>query len=69
MYPGQQEIQQRFIEEIYRRMSGTVWESGGCHSRHQDQQTVEITTLWPGSVVSYFRRMRAVAASDYELKS
>jgi len=63
------EVQHRFVEEIYRRMSGTVWQSGGCHSWYQDQQTGEITTLWPGSVVSYLRRMRSVAASDYELKA
>jgi len=63
------EIQNRFVDEIYRRMSGTVWQSGGCHSWYQDQQTGEITTLWPGSVVSYLRRMRSVSRSDYELRS
>ena len=63
------ETQQRFVEEIYRRMSRTVWQSGGCHSWYQDQRTGEITTLWPGSVVSYLRRTRSVSPSDYELKS
>src|SRR5467141_2115247 len=63
------EIQQSFVEEIYRRMSGTVWQSGGCHSWYQDQQTGEITALWPGSVVSYLRRMRSVSPSDYQLSS
>ncbi len=63
------EIQKSFVEEIYRRMSRTVWQSGGCHSWYQDQQTGEITTLWPGSVVSYLRRMRSVSASDYNLTS
>jgi cation diffusion facilitator CzcD-associated flavoprotein CzcO len=63
------EIQQSFVEEIYRRMATTVWQSGGCHSWYQDQTTGEITTLWPGSVVSYLRRTRSVSASDYELTS
>ncbi len=63
------EIQQRFVEEIHRRMKRTVWLSGGCHSWYQDQNTGEITTLWPGSVVSYFRRTRSVSASDYQLSS
>jgi cation diffusion facilitator CzcD-associated flavoprotein CzcO len=63
------EIQQSFVEEIYRRMSGTVWQSGGCHSWYQDQQTGEITTLWPGSVVSYLRRMRSISPRDYQLSS
>jgi cation diffusion facilitator CzcD-associated flavoprotein CzcO len=63
------EIQKSFVEEIYRRMSRTVWQSGGCHSWYQDQSTGEITTLWPGSVVSYLRRMRSVSPSDYRLTS
>src|SRR5881392_3686881 len=63
------EIQQSFVEEIYRRMSRTVWQSGGCKSWYQDQTTGEITTLWPGSVVSYLRRMRSVSPSDYELRT
>jgi len=29
------QIQQSFVEEIYRRMSGTVWQSGGCRSWYQ----------------------------------
>ena len=63
------EVQQSFVDDIYRRMSGTVWQTGGCHSWYQDQNTGEITTLWPGSVVSYLRRMRSVSASDYELRT
>jgi cation diffusion facilitator CzcD-associated flavoprotein CzcO len=61
--------QQRFVDEIYRRMGGTVWLSGGCQSWYQDQTTGEITTLWPGSVVAYLRRTRSVSPSDYELSS
>jgi cation diffusion facilitator CzcD-associated flavoprotein CzcO len=63
------ETQQRFVEEIYRRMGRTVWLSGGCKSWYQDQKTGEITTLWPGSVVAYLRRTRSVSPSDYKLTS
>jgi cation diffusion facilitator CzcD-associated flavoprotein CzcO len=63
------EVQKSFVEEIYRRMAGTVWQSGGCKSWYQDQSTGEITTLWPGSVVSYLNRTRSVSASDYELRA
>jgi cation diffusion facilitator CzcD-associated flavoprotein CzcO len=63
------ESQERFVEEIYRRMGRTVWLSGGCHSWYQDQHTGEITTLWPGSVVAYLRRTRSVSPSDYKLTS
>jgi cation diffusion facilitator CzcD-associated flavoprotein CzcO len=63
------EIQEHFVEEIYRRMSTTVWQSGGCHSWYQDQKTGEITTLWPGSVIAYLRRTRSVSLDDYELST
>jgi hypothetical protein len=63
------EIQQSFVEEIYRRMARTVWQSGGCQSWYQDQTSGEITTLWPGSVVSYLRRTRSVSPSHYKLTS
>ena len=61
------ETQKQFVAEIYRRLEGTVWQSGGCHSWYQDPRTRENTTLWPGSVVAYTRRTRAVSPSDYEL--
>ncbi len=63
------EIQQHFVEEIYRRMGATVWQTGGCRSWYQDQRTGEITTLWPGSVIAYLRRTRSVSLSDYELRT
>jgi cation diffusion facilitator CzcD-associated flavoprotein CzcO len=63
------EAQKHFVDEICRRMGGTVWQSGGCKSWYQDQDTGEITTLWPGSVISYLRRTRSVSASDYKLSS
>jgi cation diffusion facilitator CzcD-associated flavoprotein CzcO len=63
------DIQQNFVEEIYRRMSTTVWQSGGCRSWYQDQKTGEITTLWPGSVIAYLRRTRSVSPSDYEFRT
>ncbi|MGB6667140.1 MAG: NAD(P)/FAD-dependent oxidoreductase, partial [Candidatus Acidiferrum sp.] len=59
--------QKNFVAELYRRLEGTVWQSGGCKSWYQDQRTGENTTLWPGSVVSYVRRTRSASASDYEL--
>ena len=40
-----QETQKQFVADIYRRLEGTVWQSGGCHSWYQDQRTGENTTL------------------------
>jgi cation diffusion facilitator CzcD-associated flavoprotein CzcO len=61
------ESQKDFVADIHRRLAGTVWQSGGCHSWYQDQRTGENTTLWPGSVVAYTRRTRHVSPADYEL--
>lgn len=61
-----QESQERFVEDIVRRMGRTVWQTGGCRSWYQDQNTGENTTLWPGSVVDYMRRTYSAAARDYE---
>ncbi len=62
-----EESQKNFVADIHRRLAGTVWQSGGCHSWYQDPRTGENTTLWPGSVVAYTRRTRAVSPADYEL--
>jgi len=57
--------QQRFLDEVRRRMPLTVWEAGGCKSWYQ-VGTGESPVLWPGSVVEYYRRTRAASAADYE---
>jgi cation diffusion facilitator CzcD-associated flavoprotein CzcO len=63
------EAQKKFVEDLQRRLSGTVWKSGGCKSWYQDTHTGEITTVWPGSVIAYRRTMRSVVASEYELRA
>jgi NADH-quinone oxidoreductase subunit B len=35
------ETQKQFVTDIYRRLAGTVWQSGGCRSWYQDQRTGE----------------------------
>ncbi len=59
-------IQQRFIDDVQRRLAGTVWQSGGCVSWYQDPRSGENAVIWPGSVVSYKRRTRSASAADYE---
>jgi len=61
--------QQRFISELRKRLAGTVWESGGCRSWYQDAKTGESPVIWPGSVVAYKRRTRAVNEQDYLLSN
>jgi cation diffusion facilitator CzcD-associated flavoprotein CzcO len=63
------ETQQRFVDELRKRLAGTVWESGGCRSWYQDPKTGESPVIWPGSVVAYKRRTRTVAEREYILSS
>lgn len=63
------ETQKRFVEELRSRLAGTVWQAGGCRSWYQDADTGENPVIWPGSVVSYLRRTRAVAEADYALSA
>ncbi|MGC1086929.1 MAG: hypothetical protein WA894_00720, partial [Candidatus Acidiferrum sp.] len=62
-----QQVQTDFVADIYRRLKGTVWQSGGCRSWYQDPRTGENTTLWPGSVIAYLRRTRSASPADYNL--
>jgi hypothetical protein len=59
--------QQNFVEELRKRLAGTVWESGGCRSWYQDAKTGESPVIWPGSVVAYKRRTSGVKERDYLL--
>jgi cation diffusion facilitator CzcD-associated flavoprotein CzcO len=61
------ETQKRFAARTRERLRRTVWQAGGCSSWYQDTQTGENTTLWPGSVIAYQRRMRSVSANEYDL--
>jgi len=62
-----EETQKQFVEDVHRRLQGTVWQSGGCKSWYQDARTGENTTLWPGTVIEYVRRTRHASVGDYKL--
>ncbi|HEU4415223.1 MAG TPA: NAD(P)/FAD-dependent oxidoreductase, partial [Candidatus Angelobacter sp.] len=59
------DTQKTFVQELRNRLTGTVWQAGGCRSWYQDARTGESPVIWPGSVVSYMRRTKAVSESDY----
>jgi cation diffusion facilitator CzcD-associated flavoprotein CzcO len=62
-----EQVQQRYDEEIQRKLQGTVWESGGCASWYRNEQGKN-TTIWPGSTWPFRRRLRTFDAGDYELR-
>lgn len=59
------ERQRAFVEEVTGRLSGMVWQAGGCRSWYQDDHGRN-TTLWPGTVREYEKRMRAAGLDEYQ---
>jgi cation diffusion facilitator CzcD-associated flavoprotein CzcO len=58
------EAQAAFVREVDRRMEGTVWTSGGCRSWYLDE-TGRNSTLWPGSVRAFRRRVSPFHPGEY----
>jgi cation diffusion facilitator CzcD-associated flavoprotein CzcO len=58
------EAQRRDVEEVDRRMTGTVWVAGGCKSWYLDS-TGRNSTLWPSFATSFRLRLRRFRPDDY----
>jgi cation diffusion facilitator CzcD-associated flavoprotein CzcO len=58
------DAQARFIAELERGTEGSVWTAGGCVSWYLDS-TGRNSTLWPGSVRAYQRRLARFDPGDY----
>ena len=58
------DAQERFNDELNRRLPRTVWATG-CSSWYR-RADGRITTLWPGSTVEYRHRTRRVPERDFE---
>lgn len=61
---ARQEAQDGFAAEMEKRLSATVWQAGGCRSWYQDASGRN-TTLWPGTVLEFQRRMRQAGIDDF----
>ncbi len=59
------DAQAQFSGFLRRRLSGAVWQAGGCRSWYQDPETGENPTIWPASVVTYRWKTRQVSPRDY----
>jgi cation diffusion facilitator CzcD-associated flavoprotein CzcO len=61
------EAQARFLAEVERGTRGSVWTAGGCLSWYLDA-TGRNSTLWPGSVRAYQRRLSRLEPTDYRIR-
>jgi len=58
------ETQQRFNAEVQSRLSGTVWNAGGCQSYYLDTNGRN-STMFPGSTFELRRRLGRFELGDY----
>ncbi len=56
--------QDEFTREMRERHTDSVWQTGGCTSWYQDAQGRN-TTLWPGTVAEYEKRMAQAGLEQY----
>jgi cation diffusion facilitator CzcD-associated flavoprotein CzcO len=58
------DAQARFAADVDQGMQGSVWTAGGCVSWYLDA-TGRNSTLWPGSVRAYRRRLARLEPADW----
>ncbi|MET2910455.1 4-hydroxyacetophenone monooxygenase, partial [Mycobacterium tuberculosis] len=58
------EAQDRFNQELQRRLAGSVWNSGGCRSWYLDEHGKN-TVLWCGYTWQYWLTTRSVNPAEY----
>ena len=57
--------QAAFTQEMHDRHTDSVWQAGGCTSWYQDAQGRN-TTLWPGTVSEFEKRMARSGLEHYQ---
>jgi cation diffusion facilitator CzcD-associated flavoprotein CzcO len=61
------EAERSYVAELDRGTNGSVWTAGGCLSWYVDE-TGRNSTLWPGSVRAYQRRLARFEIADYAVE-
>jgi cation diffusion facilitator CzcD-associated flavoprotein CzcO len=59
------DVQRRWVAEVDAGTRGSVWTAGGCVSWYLDS-TGRNSTLWPGTVRAYQRRLAHFEPSEYD---
>lgn len=62
-----EEVQERFVAELDRKMAGTVWMKGGCNSWYVDR-TGRNSTLWPDWTFEHARVTSEFDLGEYEVE-
>jgi cation diffusion facilitator CzcD-associated flavoprotein CzcO len=59
-------VQARFVEDVERRLQGTVWQDGGCSSWYKDSHG-KVTAVWPGAAAAYVKAVKVADLRDYRV--
>ena len=62
-----QEAQQAFNAKLQSKLTGSVWNDGGCQSWYLDPKTGKNVTLWPGFTWQFRRQTREFDAVAYSV--
>lgn len=62
------EAEAAFDADLQRRLSESIWQTGGCRSWYQDEAGRN-PTLWPGFTFDYRRRAGRARPADYDFAS
>ena len=58
-------VQREYNKKIQKELSGSIWQSGGCHSWYQMKNGKNVT-LWPGFTFTFMRQTRHFDPSKYD---
>jgi hypothetical protein len=60
------DVEERFNDDVQRRLQGSVWNTGGCVSWYFDRNGRN-STLWPGTTLSFRRELRRFDPTEHVL--
>jgi hypothetical protein len=61
-------VHEEYNKNLQRKLKGTVWQKGGCHSWYQDAKGNN-TAIWPDFTWTYILLMKNFDHTNYILRS
>lgn len=68
IYDVDQQVQRDYVQRIDQSLSGSVWQTGGCHSWYQDDHGRNVA-LWPGSTRAFAEMMKTFDSTSYHVRA
>ncbi len=62
------DVAQRYLDDVQRRIAKSVWATGGCQSWYKDHKG-RVVAMWPGTTSRFARMTRKWNINDYYVRS